>query len=477
MKRVTFILLSFFIAFSSFAQKKEDILENLNQQILFINDGIHGVVLAHIIFENYNQNLNKYVDLEADSINSIITNSLIEIPDLFDDISSFGKYGITPKKRYNKLLADPYTFSSVKSYLKKEMNILNALNKKRFTIETYLNKNDLKDRSNVYGAYELLEECVTLFDEYYLTIQKHYEEIRKIYDSQNYQLGEHEKLYVRLAKLHRANKDILDALRAKSDFGFESLLDKMVNEVSKLKSFIANATNSTYKRLEKTPLFYEKIDDAIEFSISFYNTAEVPADRKQYGKFYHYYNDKLLYCFNYTSAGYVCEMNDMRDRLNIDGLYFVETPRYFKVIYPKVLDTVNHIASSDDRVDFIPKMLKDREIKESAYKIQVTEQEFVVQFYDHKIQDGDIVSINFNGDWVLEKKSIESKPIELKLLLNEQGKNYLLLHAVNEGRRPPNTLAIRYRVGEEKKEITLSSTLNTSEMIEIEYVKPQEDKN
>ncbi len=457
-----------FLAFQSLtSQAYNTLLDNLNEQILFINDGIHGLILAHIIFENYNQDLNKYVDLEVDTVNAVFTNSLIDSKNVFSDVNNFPEYEVTPVTRFENLMKDSKTPEATKKYLKQGMSQLNEINTMRFVIEKYLSEHDLNVRANVYGAYELLEKCVALFEAYYLTIQNHYEEISQVYLAQNISIGDHEKLYHRFSKTQKANKAILDALRAKTDFGFEALIHKLGKEYSQLKKVIQD--EPAYSSLATNRFLYSRIESSIDYARKFYETADVPARRKLYGKFYYYYNDKMLASFNRYATGYVQEMNVLIDKLGMEGLYLMEMPRYLKVIYPKVLDTIDHIASSDNRIDIIPTKLKNREIKESSYSITSPTKEFTLKLYDHKIQDGDIVSINFNGDWILEKQSIESKPIELKLLLNEEGKNYLLLHAVNEGRRPPNTMAMKYFDGTEEQEISLSSDLDTSELIEIEF--------
>ncbi len=461
-------ILSLLFCFQAYSQNTDQLLDNLNNQILFINDGIHGLILAHIVFENYNQNLNKYVDLDVDSTYAGLSNQVIDAANIFSDLTSYPEYKVTPITRYEELIKDPMTPANTLKYLKVGMNQLNEINRMRFVIEKYLESHDLRDRSNVYGAYELLEECVTLFEEYYQTIQNHYEEIRKVYNDKSIPIGQHEKLYVRFSKVQMANKAILDAIRAKTDFGFEALIVKLGKEYINLKEYIAG-DGAMYGAVARHPFIYSKIENSIDDAKAFYETADVPKRRKLHGKFYYYYNDEMLSHFNRYNNGFVQKMNDFITKYDINGLYLMEMPRYLKVVYPEVLDTVDHIVASDPRIDIIPKKLKNRKIKESSYTIISDTQEFTIKLYDHKVQDGDIVSINFNGDWILEKHSIESKPTELKLFLNEEGKNYLLLHAVNEGRRPPNTMAMKYTVNGEQKEISLSSDLDTSELIEIEY--------
>ena len=86
------------------------------------------------------------------------------------------------------------------------------------------------------------------------------------------------------------------------------------------------------------------------------------------------------------------------------------------------------------------------------------------------IEDGDVISLNFNGDWILEKMPLKAKHKKLKLMLNAEGKNFFILHAENVGRRPPNTMAVDYFYKGRKHQIILKSDLNVSEMIEIEYI-------
>ncbi len=65
--------------------------------------------------------------------------------------------------------------------------------------------------------------------------------------------------------------------------------------------------------------------------------------------------------------------------------------------------------------------------------------------YDHQKIDGDIVSININGYWVVEKFKLDAKKPTLKrhkLTLLPNVDNYLISKAWNVGRIPPNTLTV-----------------------------------
>ncbi|MEM1321548.1 MAG: LamG-like jellyroll fold domain-containing protein [Bacteroidota bacterium] len=65
--------------------------------------------------------------------------------------------------------------------------------------------------------------------------------------------------------------------------------------------------------------------------------------------------------------------------------------------------------------------------------------------YDHQKIDGDIVSININGYWVVEQLKLDAKRPSLKrhkLTLMPNVDNYLISKAWNVGRIPPNTLTV-----------------------------------
>ena len=161
------------------------------------------------------------------------------------------------------------------------------------------------------------------------------------------------------------------------------------------------------------------------------------------------------------------------DQLGAEELKLFEEPHFFQVAYPKDEEQeVVAIASDEEVIENLPEQLLNRSVMSSEHLIHVDSMTFTINLYDHKLADGDIVSINYNGDWILKDYSLEEKPVQLKIKLNENGKNFLLLHAESIGRRPPNTMGISYYFKGERKEIVLKSDLKASEMIEIEYVDP-----
>jgi len=94
---------------------------------------------------------------------------------------------------------------------------------------------------------------------------------------------------------------------------------------------------------------------------------------------------------------------------------------------------------------------------------------FSVEIFDSKINDGDVISFNFNRDWLINKQRLSHVPQRLRLQLNEDGKNFFILHSDDVGRNPPTTVGVRYKYNGESQLVKLSSDLNTSQMIEVIY--------
>ena len=150
-------------------------------------------------------------------------------------------------------------------------------------------------------------------------------------------------------------------------------------------------------------------------------------------------------------------------------LKFIEMPHYFKVLYPEEIIDTEPLAATNPNIKTAPANLKARKIIPVAGKILVDSLTFSIEIFDSKIKDGDIISFNYNKDWILNQQKLSDVAVKLQLKLNEKGKNFFILHSDDMGRNPPTTIGIRYYYGGESKVIKLSSNLNTSEMIEIEY--------
>jgi hypothetical protein len=111
--------------------------------------------------------------------------------------------------------------------------------------------------------------------------------------------------------------------------------------------------------------------------------------------------------------------------------------------------------------------LAGRDIQKGMTEIVDTD-EILVKVYDSKKADGDIVSINYNGQWIVRKRPLKKKPFKIRLPISSNQPNILVLHADNMGTSPPNTATLEYQVNGKKHVVNLRSGLTTSEAITFE---------
>lgn len=443
----------------------------LNNYVFFANECVHGMLIVHGLLYRFNQDLNKQIDLDSYQVNFYSNKDLPE--DIFADTWF---YDIAPYDWYDtavtdsKILppSDAKKLNDISGRLKSKVVLINQL---RFDLEQLV-KADMTNQDNVLAVYKELEKATALFEDFYTEQRILYKQINDTYKSMSPRLDvEFPALINLMDKSYLASYFIMNTLHNKTDEGLTKQIEVLNNAQAKLKSTKLESFNSTRLLSRDVQAHFSDLQDQLAgFTKStnrFFNTAEVPEEYKMYGKYYFYYNKELISKFNRFGIGIVFKINSILDYLESDRLRYMEMPHFYQVVYPKKLEEVEHIKSSAKTLTTLPTKLKDRKITMNSQTIKVDSAKVVFNLYDHMIQDGDIVKLNFNGDWVIDSLMLQSKPHELKLNLNEDGKNYIILHAVNVGRRPPNTMAISYYYRGKKKQIIMKADLNTSEMIEI----------
>ena len=91
-------------------------------------------------------------------------------------------------------------------------------------------------------------------------------------------------------------------------------------------------------------------------------------------------------------------------------------------------------------------------------KINVTQNNFRVDLYDDGDVDGDIVSVYYNGDLLLDNKKLTDKPLTLNLTTDaSKTENELVIYAENEGNIPPNTALMIVTEGDNRNEVRISA--------------------
>lgn len=127
---------------------------------------------------------------------------------------------------------------------------------------------------------------------------------------------------------------------------------------------------------------------------------------------------------------------------------------------PPILDTdVNYGFSG------IPTRLKGRRVK-SQDEVTISSTQATILVWDHGAVDLDTISINLNGEWILENYGLQKSAYQIQVTL-QPGDNYLMLYAHNLGTTPPNTASIKVDDGTYRKTLQLRSSLRNCGMLKI----------
>ena len=448
------------------AQAQNQAIDDINLQVSFVNESIHGIMVANKLFELFNQDVNRFVDMDSYKLQGFDN---ADLPKSLFDESSQDYYERLSPTAYFKAISASKTISQKNKVLAVQLNALNSdIDKKRFDIEKYLDLNDLNDRENLPGVYGLLENCVALYKSYYKT----YTEYAGLLDA-NYSAASKSSVqgitaYNVFSDLHKSAIKTMDAVRNDKPKAIPSNLKNVGLMYVRLKKELA--AQSKFSTLNNSPNFYPKIEQFIGNVRDIAEGVPVKENYSDYGMNYYTHNKNAIAKINKYGNGFVHEMNLTIQSQGIPVKEFLQVPHYFKVIYPKKLDIIQQIGSTQKLVMAIPTEILDRAVKDKSKTIRTDQKVFEVELFDHMVQDGDLLSVNFNGDWILESYSLEKKSKKLRLELNPNGKNFLILYAVSVGQRPPNTMAVKYiNLQKEEVQIILKSDLKVSEVIEIRY--------
>ena len=443
----------------------------INAYVDYFNESIHGMLIVHRLLENNNQDINKYVDLDGYQINFYSNNDLPK--NIFEDPEQWF-YEVSPEKRYQALSQIQNNLpQEIRSDLKNQAStvhsICTSVNSIRFEVEDYIDANDLTVRENLYGVYELLEKAVTLYGDFYST-QIDFHKSIKPYVKSGIAANQDDgfmDVYNSFNEIHTNSKNILQALRGKDEAKVASFNKKLKSSFADFKTKIESPENAgRYKKSLQYSTIESKVTDIIAAAEAF-SSGVIPKEYKLYGKYYYYHNSNVINKFNRYGNGFVNEMNKMMDKQEVAYPHFLEVPHYFQVIYPMKIIEQDYLISETEVITEVPTVLEEREVTVSDNVIKAETNLLELELYDYKLKDNDVVSINFNGDWIYKNLSLETEPKKLKLKLNDTGVNYLLIHAESVGIISPNTVAIKYKIGSKRDEIILESDLNSSALIEF----------
>ena len=160
----------------------------------------------------------------------------------------------------------------------------------------------------------------------------------------------------------------------------------------------------------------------------------------------------------------------------------VPTPTQPPVVVPKPTPTRDTTPTKpktlpppvtpNDSYTNLPPKIVDIPIKYQK-TVEVQSKEVTIYPYDNEKEDGDIVSINVNGTWVLERYTLKNKKNPppsnalIKCTLTPGDGNYFVSKAWNIGSISPNTLTIKIDDGVSVQEVQINADVGLSGGIRI----------
>ncbi|MGB1216294.1 MAG: L-type lectin-domain containing protein [Saprospiraceae bacterium] len=117
----------------------------------------------------------------------------------------------------------------------------------------------------------------------------------------------------------------------------------------------------------------------------------------------------------------------------------------------------------------IPFGVEGRAIK-NVKKVTVYSPNIRIKVWDINQEDGDIISLNLNGEWIVKDFLLSNAGNVFEINLDGQA-NYLVMHAHNLGEIPPNTAGVLVMDETGETEVMLRANMLESDALMIEYHK------
>lgn len=135
------------------------------------------------------------------------------------------------------------------------------------------------------------------------------------------------------------------------------------------------------------------------------------------------------------------------------------------VVLPKDTVKENVVVFKENNV---PVTIKDRPVELQGEFVVKTE-EFEIEVWDNSAYDHDIISLNINGEWVLQNYEVTKEKKTIRLKVKKEENNYLILYAHNLGDIPPNTAAIALNINGKLQRFSVKSDLSKCGALNFNY--------
>ncbi len=479
----------------------EDQRNFLNKEIRFLNESVHRMVIVFQVYENYNSEITKHVDLPT---NEGIKNTSTHLPEnLFAD-NNLVRRGDSPLELYAELSADPMRNNMPVnnwSLIEEAKSVIDFLNKDRKIMDNIIDNEDLEKFSNIQLIYGEIEKAVEYYDKLRSTI-KIFEKLHlNTYHAQVIDLDK-KQVYTAILELHYDVKKLVRQLRADSRSGVSNSVSKLEKEIGWLKACISKLESPQQKSDMKSAVV--SIEKLIEEINNYLDGKPVPSGYEPFGRGYYFHNYELLPKINQYGSGYAWKLEEFFKKYDWPVLNVLEEPHYLKVVYPERIPIEMMTGDSIDPDENIRQLIEEqlpqldkivvekvevptRPIEEQPIEevkkhvpppiniiaketIKVDSAFFVINLFDHLRKDGDRVSINVNGQWVHERISLEKKTRKIELSINSGSANYIIIRADNVGWSTPNTIGLSYKANQSENNVSIRKDLQLNEAIEIRFI-------
>ncbi|KAA5533208.1 hypothetical protein F0919_11720 [Taibaiella lutea] len=138
------------------------------------------------------------------------------------------------------------------------------------------------------------------------------------------------------------------------------------------------------------------------------------------------------------------------------------TPKPLKIVYDTASKSKLVIAS---QVPVVPTQVIITEGKDKTYNWN--SDEVILTIWDGNTEDGDKVTISYNGNPVIKDYVLTKKQKEIKLPIGGNELNIISIQAINEGGEPPNTANITIKDGDTAYDIIAHNTFGKTALIKI----------
>ncbi len=190
--------------------------------------------------------------------------------------------------------------------------------------------------------------------------------------------------------------------------------------------------------------------------------------------------DKVELKANYSYSSYLWSNGDKNSSTIVDqpGKYWLEVPigcentdrdtvEVFMGAF--IRDTVSKKTEVVFTENNVPVSIKERDV-ELQNTIVVNQPEFDIEVWDQSMVDGDSISLNLNGNWILQEYVVVKTKLKIHIKIDPNfSNNYLILYAHNLGEFSPNTAAVQVLIGDQKYKLQLSSDLSKSGALNFSY--------